>query len=245
MSELRRLVRCAAAVAACIWLGCGTAAADEPSAVALTIYSTTSPGAIPPDLYRPQPARGGYSPPQPMIPGYAVVKQERELTLQKGRGTVRFSDVAAQIDPTTVHLRSLTDPAGLKILEQNYEYDLLSSQKLLEKYVGRKVRLYQSGGSYLEGTLLSTNGPVYEINGQIHMGHAGNVVLPALPENLVSKPTLVWLLRNATGAPQRVEAAYLTGGITWKADYVMLLGAGDDRADLTGWVTTDNRSGAT
>ncbi len=174
-----------------------------------------------------------------------LVKDVREVRLGSGSGQVQFMDVAALIDPTTVHLKSLTDPKGLKILEQNYEYDLLSSQKLMEKYVGRKVRLYQGNGSYLEATLLSTNGPVYDINGQIYMGHHGNIVLPSLPENLVSKPTLVWLLRNHTTAPQRIEASYLTGGITWKADYVMVLNAGDDRADLSGWVTIDNKSGAT
>ena len=115
----------------------------------------------------------------------------------------------------------------------------------MEKYVGKKVRLYQSNGTYQEVTLLSTNGPVYEINGQIHMGHYGQVVLPALPDNLVSKPTLVWLLRNARAAAQRVEASYLTGGITWKADYVMVINPTDTRSDLTGWVTIDNKSGGT
>jgi len=115
----------------------------------------------------------------------------------------------------------------------------------MEKYVGRKVRLYQTDGTFHEATLLSTNGPVFEINGQIHMGHYGRLVLPSLPENLVSKPTLVWLLRNQTARPQRVEASYLTGGITWKADYVMVLDAADRLADLTGWVTIDNKSGAT
>src|SRR5215470_9115690 len=114
---------------------------------------------------------------------------------------VQFMDVAALIDPTTVHLKSITDAPGLKILEQNYEYDLLTSQKLMEKYVGRKVRLYQNDGTYHDATLLSTNGPVFEINGQIHMGHYGRLVLPSLPENLVSKPTLVWLLRNQTPRP--------------------------------------------
>jgi hypothetical protein len=174
-----------------------------------------------------------------------LVKDVREVQVPAGVSEVQFADVAAQIDPTSVHLKSLTDPAGLRILEQNYEYDLLSSQKLLEKYVGRTVRLYQGSGSYLEAKLLSTNGPVYDINGQIHMGHAGQVVLPALPENLVSRPTLVWRLRSEAAAPQRIEASYLTGGMTWKADYVMVLNAADDRADLTGWVTIDNKSGGT
>jgi len=174
-----------------------------------------------------------------------LVKDVREAHFPAGTTEVQFADVAALIDPTTVHLKSLTDPAGLKILEQNYEYDLLTSQKLMEKYVGRKVRLYQADGTYHEATLLSTNGPIFEINGQIHMGHYGRLVLPSLPENLVGQPTLVWLLRNQTTRPQRVEASYLTGGITWKADYVMVLNPADTLSDLTGWVTFDNKSGAT
>ena len=174
-----------------------------------------------------------------------LVKDVREARLPTGLHETEFTDVAAQIDPTTVHLKSLTDPAGLRILEQNYEYDLLSSQKLMEKYVGRIVRLYNTDGTYLEAKLLSTAGPVFEINGQIHLGHNGRLVLPSLPENLVSKPTLVWLLRNALTGAQRIEASYLTGGITWKADYVMVLDPTDTKADLTGWVTIDNRSGAT
>ncbi len=173
-----------------------------------------------------------------------LVKDVREIRLPAGTTEVQFMDVAAQIDPTTVHLKSITDPAGLKILEQNYEYDLLSSAKLMEKYVGKRVRLYQPDGSYHEATLLSTNGPVYEINGQIHLGHNGRLILPALPDNLVSRPTLAWLLRNQVTAPQRVEASYLTSGITWRADYVLVLNPADTRGDLTGWVTIDNKSGA-
>jgi len=173
-----------------------------------------------------------------------LVKDVREIRLATGTTEVQFMDVAAQIDPTTVHLKSITDPAGLKILEQNYEYDLLSSAKLMEKYVGKRVRLYQPDGSYHEATLLSTNGPVYEINGQIHLGHNGRLILPALPENLVSRPTLAWLLRNQVTTPQRVEASYMTSGITWRADYVLVLSPADTRGDLTGWVTIDNKSGA-
>src|SRR5438445_12856843 len=100
----------------------------------------------------------------------------------------------------------------------------------MEKYVGRMVRLYNADGTDLEAKLLSTAGPVFEINGQIHLGHNGRLVLPSLPENLVSKPTLVWLLRNALAAPQRVDASYLTGVITWTADYVMVLNPADTNA---------------
>ena len=174
-----------------------------------------------------------------------LVKDVREVRLPVGLNEAQFMDVAALIDPTSVHLKSLSDPAGLKILEQNYEYDLLSSDKLLEKYVGKTVRLYQSDGTFHEAKLLSTAGPVFEINGQIHLGYSGRMVLPSLPDHLVAKPTLVWLLRNQTAAAQKIEASYLTGGITWKADYVMVVNDTDSQSDLTGWVTIDNKSGAT
>jgi hypothetical protein len=175
-----------------------------------------------------------------------LVKDIRELALNPGTHEVKFMDVAAQIDPTTVHLKSLTDAGGVRILEQNYEYDLLNPQKLLDKFVGKKVKLMVGDGNLIEATLMSNNnGPIYQINGQIHLGHHGRVILPDLPDNLIPKPTLVWLLHNRTGRPQRVEASYLTSGITWKADYVVVLNARDNGGDLSGWVTVDNKSGAT
>jgi hypothetical protein len=177
---------------------------------------------------------------------WGLVKDVRELTLGPGGSEVRFMDVASQIDPTTVHLKSLTDPTGLRILEQNYEYDLLNPQKLLDKFVGKSVKLMTSDGTLVDAILLSNNnGPIYKINGQIHLGHSGRVILPEIPDNLIPKPTLVWLLQNRTGRSQRVEASYLTGGMTWKADYVVVLNAKDTGGDLSGWVTIDNKSGAT
>jgi hypothetical protein len=175
-----------------------------------------------------------------------LVKDIRELVLGPGVHEVKFMDVAAQIDPTTVHLRSLTDASGLRILEQNYEYDLLNPQKLLDKFVGKPVKLMTQDGNLIDAILLSNNnGPIYKINGQIHLGHPGRVILPDLPDNLIPRPTLVWLLQNHTGRPQRIEASYLTSGITWKADYVVVLNAEDTGGDLSGWVTIDNESGAT
>src|SRR5574337_338633 len=160
-------------------------------------------------------------------------------------------DVASQINPTTVHLKSLTDPQGLRILEQNYEYDLLRPQKLLDKYVGKKIKIidknyYTGEEKIVEATLLSNNGsPIFQIDGSIHLGHPGRVILPEIPENLIAKPTLVWLLQNRSARSQTVEASYLTGGISWKADYVFVLNAKDNAGDLSGWVTIDNKSGAT
>jgi len=175
-----------------------------------------------------------------------LVKDVREVKLPQGVNEVKFMNVAAQIDPTTVHLKSLTEPLALRILEQNYEYDLLNPQKLMDKYVGRKVKLSVADGAIIEATLLSNNqGPIYEINGQIHLGHHGRVILPEMPKDLIPNPTLVWLMQNSSPRAHTVEASYLTSGITWKADYVVALDEKDHRGDLSGWVTIDNRSGAT
>jgi hypothetical protein len=175
-----------------------------------------------------------------------LVKDVRELQLPAGIHEVQFMDVASQIDPTTVHLKSLTDPSGVRILEQNYEYDLLNPQKLLDKYVGKSVKLMTGDGTLVDAVLLSNNnGPIYRINGQIHLGHPGRVILPQLPDDLIPNPTLVWRLQSNDPRPQRVEASYLTSGITWKADYVVILNAKDTGGDLSGWVTIENKSGAT
>jgi len=177
-----------------------------------------------------------------------LVKDQREIRLTQGAQELRFMDVAAKIIPSSVHIKSLADPESLRVLEQNYEYDLLNSQKLLEKYVGKEVRLY-SKNPYTEreevvtAKLLSNNGgPIFRIGDDITFGHPGRILFPGVPENLIAQPTLVWLLEN-TRPSQKVEVTYLTDGITWRADYVVTLNAGDDRADLSGWVTIDNRSG--
>ena len=179
-----------------------------------------------------------------------LVKDRRSINLAKGRGELRFMDVASQIIPASVHIESLADPESLQVLEQNYEYDLLNSQKLMDKYVGKEVKLYQKN-PYTEredlvtATLLANNnGPIYRIGNEITFNHPGRVILPGLPESLIAQPTLVWLLENSLAKPQTVEASYLTNGITWRADYVMTLNENDSKSDLTGWVTIDNKSGA-
>ncbi len=181
--------------------------------------------------------------------GLALVRDTRALRLPNGEVLLRFSDVAQQIRPETVSLRSLSRPGTIRILEQNYEYDLLSPAKLMEKYVGRDVRLVnfheQLGFESVEARLLSVNqGPIYRIGGEIFLGHPGYVVLPELPENLIAKPSLTWQVDN-TWAEQRLEATYLTGGISWKADYVVTLAKDDASLDLAGWVTMHNQSGST
>ena len=181
-----------------------------------------------------------------------LIKDVREIQLPEGEGEgeLHFMDVASAIIPETVHVRSVNHPKDFQLLEQNYEYDLISPQKLLEKYVGKTIKLltwnqYQDRKEVVEANLLSTNNePVYRINGEIHLGNEGRPILPELPENLFARPTLSWQYRNQSRDRHRLEASYLTNNITWKADYVLTLNADDTAADLAGWVTLDNKSGA-
>jgi hypothetical protein len=184
-----------------------------------------------------------------------LVRETRRLTLPSGRIALRFADVTALIRPETVHLASLTAPSSLRILEQNYQYDLLNPAKLLDKFVGREITLvlrrYQNNTESFEpvqATLLSNNGgQVWRINGQIviNPSNIAEMRFPDLPKNLVATPTLVWDVDNRESAAQTVEASYLTAGMNWRADYVLLVDAADAKGDLQGWVTLTNGSGAT
>ncbi len=181
----------------------------------------------------------------------ALIKDVRTIKLPKGRGELRFMDVAAHINPVTVLVKSLNDPTKFAVLEQNYEYDLMNPTKLLDKYVGKQIKLvdvnkFQDRKETVDATVLSNNQgqPIYRINDEIWLGHGGFRVLPKLPEDLIAKPTLTWLLDNQADAPHKLELSYLTGQISWKADYVVLLDKDDAHADLSGWVTVDNKSGA-
>ncbi len=202
---------------------------------------------------------------------FGLVKDIRYLDLKKGLNIVRFGDVASQIDATSVSFKSLTAPASCSILEQNFEYDLISRNKLLEKYLGKEIILERAEGSEektydewatlgkgnrqhkkttpitkdVKATLLSIKGGiVVKIGDEILLDPPGRIILPALPEGLIVKPTLVWELLNRTDGRQAVEVDYLTNGINWKADYVSIVDKNDAKIDLNGWVTIDNKSGA-
>ncbi len=180
-----------------------------------------------------------------------LVKDTRIIPLEKGEGELRFMDVAAHIIPQTVYVTSLDYPDDFNVLEQNYEYDLISQEKLLDKYLGKKIKIiddnkFQDRKDTIEATLLSNNmGEVYKINDEIYLGHPGIKVLPEIPENLIAEPTLMWLYETTRTAQQKIEASYLTNNINWKADYVVVLKSDDTVADLSGWVTIDNKSGTT
>lgn len=182
----------------------------------------------------------------------ALVRDVRNLSLPRGIGNLRFMDIAATVNPATVHFRSLTEPQQVSVLEQNYEYDLLDPDKLLRKYVGRDVTLMRNrteGGSTrqeeVKATLLSYNtSPVWKIGNEIVTGiGADHIRFPELPDSLYSRPTLIWITQNDGGAKHRVEASYLAGRLAWNADYVLTVARDDKAADLNGWVTVTNNSG--
>jgi len=198
--------------------------------VGLTIYSA--------------PGQGGSG-------GYAIVKEWRRLNLKRGRNIFKFQDVANLIDPTTVSFKSLTDPENTLVLEQNFEYDLVSTEKLLAKYIDKKIILEKEDDRGMatgrkEATLLSAQGGnVVEMDGQIHLNPAGRIILPELPEGLITRPTLVWLLEADKEGSHLTKVTYETKGLGWHSDYIVIAKEGDRALDLSGWVTIDNKSGAT
>src|ERR1700720_3696639 len=182
----------------------------------------------------------------------ALVRDVRNLTLPSGIFRLKFMDIAATVNPATVHFRSLTDPDKLGVIEQNYEYDLLEPAKLLHKYVGKEVtlvRAYQDNGTTkreeVKATLLSdNNGPVWKIGNDIVTGmFAEGYRFPEVPANLYDRPTLLMSLDNSGARKHQIEASYLANNLSWNADYVPTVAREEKAADLDGWVTLSNNSG--
>ncbi|MEJ2010006.1 MAG: DUF4139 domain-containing protein [Acidobacteriota bacterium] len=182
----------------------------------------------------------------------ALVKDVRRLSLPTGSLDLHFADIAAKIEPSTVRVVSLTAPKQLSVVQQDYRYDLLSPQKLLQKYVGKQITLIRQVTENnstkevsMKATLLSdNNGPIWQVGDQIITGiSADHYVFPALPPHLYSKPTLVWLLDNHYAGEQNLETDYMTKSVNWSADYVLTMSAKATVADLTSWVTVTNNCG--
>lgn len=175
-----------------------------------------------------------------------LVRETREFDFPKGIGEVRFIDVAAQIIPTSVHFTSAT----AALLEQNYEYDLISADKLMSKYLDQSVELSTEDKGLFIGTLLSAAGDVVirERDGSIRsLAHDRivNVRFPDLPEGLITRPTLVWLVNSSKGGKGEADISYLTHGMSWESEYVAVTNKDDNAISLTGWVNITNNSGAT
>lgn len=180
----------------------------------------------------------------------SLIREERTIDLKKGISTVVIPDIPATIDGTSLHFSSLTNPTAVSVLEQNYQYDLVNQEKLLQKYIGKEVEFVrldeQSKKEYtVKGTLLTSYGAgmVASINGKIEINPTGRLVLPSLPEGLILKPQLEWLVSSSEGGKHKTEISYLASQLSWACDYVVLLNKDDNKLDLTGWVTLTNHSG--
>jgi len=179
---------------------------------------------------------------------FGLVREVRKVRLGTGNVELAYADVSAHIQPETVHLKSLTADDGLTVLEQNYRYDLLSPDTLLKKYLGKTIKVYRynehtGADEVKQAKVLSVEGgTVLEIDNEITSNFSGRYAFPEVPENLLQKPTLVWLLASSA-AEQRVEVTYLSQGLDWHADYVLSVDADDKLGDLNGWVTLKNETG--
>ncbi len=228
----------------------GSAYGQSSPDYSITVYSLGRPAAAVPQPYRP-----GVPAPQAVPDGYAMVRQEQTLDIPQPDSELRIRDVAAQIDPTTVAFESITDPEGTHVVEQSYEFDLVSPAKLLARYIDRRITIEQIDGDRRElinGTLLSTQGGIVlqDDGGEVQiLEHYARARLPELPGGLITRPTLVWALATAQPGSHRVRISYQTRGLTWWADYNMTLHEAaedaDCRIDVGAWVTLVNRSGAT
>jgi hypothetical protein len=182
----------------------------------------------------------------------ALVRDVRQLQLPPGTFRLKFMDIAATVNPATVHFRSLTEPDKVGVIEQNYEYDLLEPNKLLNKYVGKEVTLVRS---YMDNNttkheeikailLANNNGPVWKIGNDIVTGLYGESYrFPEVPANLYDRPTLLMSLENSGARKQTIETSYLANNLSWNADYILTVARDDKAADLDGWVTLVNNSG--
>jgi len=226
----------AAALAAC------AAHADDAPDYSLTVYSAAQPG----QLSTATLANYGGN-----LPGYALVRDSRRMNLPQGIGDLRFTDVAKRIDPTTVAFESLSDPVGTRVMEQNYQYDLVDNAKLLDRYIGQTITVGQLRGDKMEqiaGKLLSANGGIIlqrDTGEVLTLGSYTNIQFPTLPGGLITQPTLVWKVASKTGGAQDARVSYQTQGITWWSDYNVILreANGNCSMDLAAWVTLVNQSG--
>lgn len=181
-----------------------------------------------------------------------LIKETRPFNLKSGISEVRVEDVASQIDATSVHFKSLTSPDAVTVLEQDFRYDLASPDTILGRYLGKEIELERAVGrdgdkrEIIKGVLLSNSGGrVLQSGGKILINPIGSPVLPELPEGLLTKPTLVWKINTLKAGSHQGEISYLTAGMSWSADYVLVADKDDVKGDLTAWVTVLNNSGAT
>ena len=175
-----------------------------------------------------------------------VIKDMRSMNISSGQSVIKLTDVAQYIDPTSVHIK-----LDGEVIEQNYQYDLVSMDKILQKYIDKDIQLFSESGEMISGKLLSVLGGQIVLN----KNDGGLLMIPntskyrlsveALPQGLITKPTLVWMVNSNSSGKQDVEITYQTRGMNWHAEYVAVLNEDDTKTDLNSWVSVDNNSGTT
>ena len=226
--------------------GAVSAAQQTVSDDSITIYSSMQPGAVSPELYRPVSGRQLSG----QVPGYAIVRHDRSYDIEKGAHALRVTDVAALIDPTTVTFSSLDEPRT-RVLEQSFQFDLVSQSKLLQRYLGQRVTVEIPRGDHAdlaEGILLGvTDGLTMQMDdGSVQAIRSfGNIRFSQLPGGLITRPTLEWLLDSPVGSTQETRVSYETKGMTWWTDYNIIYDESKNCSmDLSAWVSIINQSGA-
>jgi hypothetical protein len=233
-----------------------TRPATQPAAAAdysLTIYSTADPATFDPHDLERQRRYGN----QVELPGYGVVRQMTKIDLKQGVNTVRVTDVASGIDPTTVSFKSLTAPEAAAVLEQNYEYDVVNSDKILEKYLGKRISATrkpagaQAKAEGINGTLLAADGGylVIQTGGAndvevVSRSELSTIQLSRQQTGLITRPTLVWNVGTDQPGQHDAQITYQTDGMTWRADYNVVVSKDDSKAEMGAWVSILNESGA-
>ncbi len=182
--------------------------------------------------------------------GRALVKDTRRFDLEAGVQEVSLDDVTSGMIPASVRVEAAGDGAGVAVHEQNFEYDLVSTPRLLQRHVGEEVVVTTASGEVHRGALLAGGGDVIlrtDAGGVVVLrgDQILDVVFPDLPEGLASKPSLQWLLEAEQAGAQDLTVTYLSGGFGWQADYIVQLADDDGAVDVSGWVSVDNRSEAT
>ena len=219
--------------------------------VAVTVYSTADPASFDPQQFIAQQKMGGNPNFAWQVPGFGVVKETRKVKLTGGMNELRFTDVAQFIDPTTVSFTDLTKPDATAVLEQNFQFDLVSPEKLYDKYLDREISVVLTRGDQAEtvtGKLLSATGGQLVLQTadgvRVLSGQGQQVKLGELPGGLITRPTLVWKLNSTDAGERQIQTTYQTNGITWRSDYNLVVNANESRADLGAWVTLMNLCGA-
>lgn len=226
--------------------------ATDDEGPSVTVYSTADAADFDPQRFISQQRQGNDANYAWQVPGYAVIKEVRPATLQPGVNELQFTDVAQFIDPTTVSFADLSHPDATSVLEQNFRFDLVNPAKLLERYIDQQIGVYVAMGNsteLVEGTLLSAanNSLVVHTSEGLRIidGLGQSIRLNELPEGLITRPTLIWKINTSTGGDHKFRTTYQANGITWRADYNVVVNDDSTRADIGAWVSLLNLSGAT